>query len=201
MTGRLVRVLVLSAAFLSCATGKRDGPYQPAREADRNTEQARQLNAEAALVLELEPQRAEELLTQALTADLYFGPAHNNLGALYLRQDKLYEAAHEFEWARKLMPGSPEPRINLALTMERAGKNQEALEAFESALVLAPEFVPGLQGYAALRVRMGLEGQETDRLLDELSLRASEKPWRDWVDRVRVTRQNGRESKPRSDTP
>jgi hypothetical protein len=50
---------------------------------------------------------------EALSADLFFGLAHNNLGVLYLKEDKLYEAANEFEWARKLMPGHPDPRMNL----------------------------------------------------------------------------------------
>ena len=37
--------------------------------------------------------QAEEMLREALTVDLYHGPAHNNLGVLFLRQSKLYEAA------------------------------------------------------------------------------------------------------------
>jgi len=54
----------------------------------------------------LEAAEAETLLRRALTADLYHGPAHNNLGVLYLTQGKLFEAAGEFEWARGELAGA-----------------------------------------------------------------------------------------------
>ena len=41
----------------------------------------------------------------------------------------LYDAAAEFEWARKLMPGHPDPRLNLAITLERAGREEGATAA------------------------------------------------------------------------
>ncbi len=40
---------------------------------------------------------------------------------MFLGQRKLYEAANEFEWAKKLLPGHPDPRVNLARTLEEAG--------------------------------------------------------------------------------
>ena len=70
---------------------------------------------------------------EALTRDLFYGPAHNNLGVVFLNQDKLYEAANEFEWARKLMPGQPDPHVNLAITMERAVRNEDAYKSYEAA--------------------------------------------------------------------
>jgi Flp pilus assembly protein TadD len=54
--------------------------------------------------MDSEPEKAERLLREALTADLWHGPAHNDLGVIHLRRNELYEAASEFEWARKLMP-------------------------------------------------------------------------------------------------
>jgi len=81
--------------------------------------------------------RAEDLLRQALVADLVYGPAHNNLGVVYLERGDLYAAANEFEWARKLMPGHPDPRTNLALTLERAGQEYRALARYDPALLAA----------------------------------------------------------------
>src|SRR5690606_33130686 len=115
--------------------------------------------------------KAEALLREALAADLYHGPAHNNLGVLYLQRGELYEAASEFEWARKLLPGHPDPRVNLALTLERAGRGEKAREAFEAALEVAPEYTPALQGLAKLRVRSGLRDERTRELLQEVALR------------------------------
>lgn len=57
--------------------------------------------------------KAERLFRSALAADPYCGPAHNDLGVVYLKGGQLYEAAAEFDWARKLMPGHPDPRLNL----------------------------------------------------------------------------------------
>ena len=97
------------------------GPYSPPTGGPRQTAEAEVLTKQAAEIIETDPERAEQLLREALTHDLFFGPAHNNLGVLHLKRGKLYEAAGEFEWARKLMPGHPDPRVNLALTLERAG--------------------------------------------------------------------------------
>ena len=91
---------------------------------------AQELSSRAADLVESDPEAAERMLREALGADLFFGPAHNNLGVLYLREGKLYEAAGEFEWARKLVPGHPDPRMNLALTLEQAGQVDEAIRTY-----------------------------------------------------------------------
>jgi hypothetical protein len=85
--------------LLGCrATGS--GPYEPTSEVARNTVLAQELSSKAVDLIHSDPVEAERLLRQALTADLFFGPAHNNLGVLYIEEGKLYEAASEFEWAR-----------------------------------------------------------------------------------------------------
>ncbi len=101
------------------------GPYRPLSEGSRSAVVAEELNREAADLIYDDPERAEELLRDALTADLYYGPAHNNLGGVFLEKGRLYEAANEFEWARKLMPGKPDPRMSLALTLEVAGRVED----------------------------------------------------------------------------
>jgi Flp pilus assembly protein TadD len=122
------------ALMLAACRSAGEGPYSPTDAHARDTVRAQGLNAHAADVIAAAPEEAEELLREALGADLFFGPAHNNLGVLYLEQGKLYEAAGEFEWARKLMPGHPDPRMNLALTLERAGQTEEAIRTYETAL-------------------------------------------------------------------
>ena len=49
---------------------------------------------------------AEAALKAALTADVMFGPAHNNLGKVYFHKGELYLAAREFDYAMKLMPNT-----------------------------------------------------------------------------------------------
>ncbi len=157
------------------------GPYTPLEEGTRSTTAAEILNRQAADRIEDDPARAEELLREALTKDLYFGPAHNNLGVVYLAQGKLYEAANEFEWARKLLPDSPDPRINLALCMERAGRTSDALQAYDSALEVAPESLAAMQGAAALSARGGRSEPRLHEWLTAVSLRGDSSEWREWA--------------------
>jgi Tfp pilus assembly protein PilF len=116
------RALLCAALALVACRATPAGPYTPPAASSRNSTEAERLNRLAADLIEGDPVEAEKLLREALTKDLYCGPAHNNLGVLYLKEEKLYEAANEFEWAKKLMPGHPDPRVNLALVLERAGK-------------------------------------------------------------------------------
>jgi len=95
-----VRWAALFLLLAGCRATEK-GPYAPETSAQRNTVRAQELNARAADLIGSEPGEAERLLREALGADLFFGPAHNNLGVLYLKEGKLYEAAGEFEWAHR----------------------------------------------------------------------------------------------------
>ena len=174
--------LLVGLAMAGCRSADApNGPYEAPSEATRNTAKAEQLNREAADLLATDPARAEELLRQALTADLFFGPAHNNLGVVYLGQQKLYEAASEFEWARKLLPGHPDPRVNLGHVMEAAGRNDEAMANYEAAMEVWPGYLPAIQGAASLALRSGR--RDDARLaswLDEVALRGDD-GWRRWA--------------------
>jgi Flp pilus assembly protein TadD len=141
---------------------------------------AQRLTQEAAAIIDKNPAKAEKLLREALTADLYHGPAHNNLGVIYLKQGNLFSAAAEFEWARKLLPGLPDPRMNLALTLEKAGRTDEALATYASALEVYPHHLPTLQALARLQMRSGRTDARTRHALEEIALRGDER-WRDWA--------------------
>jgi len=180
--------MLIAAGMLACApfavpgcATRSSGPYAPVDEARRDTRKAERLNHEAAPLIHSDPQRAEKLLREALTADLYFGPAHNNLGAVYLGQGRLYEAAGEFEWACKLMPGHPDPRLNLALVLEKAGRMDEALETYATALEAYPGHIPTVQAIARLQVRSGRTDERTAEFLDEIALRGETEAWRSWA--------------------
>lgn len=171
---------ILALLLVACRSAS-VGPYSPAEAAERNTVEAQVLNRQAADLIHSEPARAEELLRKALTADVFFGPAHNNLGVLFLGQGKLYEAAGEFEWARKLMPGHPDPRLNLAITLERAGQTDEAIRAYETALEVYPDYLPAIQGLAALVARSAPDDPRLGRWLEQIALRSEEGRWSEWA--------------------
>lgn len=171
---------MIALGIQACASSS-SKPYQPGREVDRNPVQAERLNRQAADLITSEPARAEALLRDALTLDLYCGAAHNNLGVLMLNRGLLYEAAGEFEWARKLMPNQPDPRINLALVLERAGRTDEAIAAYETALEVQPEHIGAVQALTRLQLKSGKRNEHTRERLEAIALRGQSMQWREWA--------------------
>jgi len=105
-----------------------------------------------------------------------------------LLQDRTYEAAHEFEWARKLLPGHPDPRVNLALVFESAGRIDKALEFYETALEVYPNHLPAIMGIVRLQVRHAREDDRTEEYLEEIAMRAEDESWRKLARRLLATR-------------
>lgn len=182
-----------SAPFAAHLAGdSREGsPYATPSEESRSPLEAERLTMKAAQLIGVDDDAAERLLRDALTADLYHGPAHNNLGVVYLNKGKLYEAANEFEWARKLMPGHPDPRMNLALTLERAGRVNQALATYETALEVFPGHIPTMQALTRLQLRTRRTDDRTREYLEEIALRGSDTEWRDWA-KKRLALRSGR---------
>ncbi len=173
--------LSIVPALAGCTSTPKVGPYESPSAEKRDTNAAEALNREAAELLITDPTAAESLLRKALTSDLFFGPAHNNLGVLHLKQGELYEAASEFEWARKLLPGNPDPRINLAITLERAGRTTDAMDAYKTALEVQPGSVIAMQGAAVLAVRSGKNEAALGGWLKEIALSGENETWREWA--------------------
>lgn len=176
-------------ALVACTATPKAGPYESSAAAKRDTAAAEALNREAAAQMTDDPAGAEALLRKALTSDLFFGPAHNNLGVLHLQRGELYEAASEFEWARKLLPGNPDPRINLAITLERAGRTSDAMDAYKTALEVQPGSVIAMQGAAVLAVRARRDEAALGGWLKEIAMSGENEKWREWAVREGAGRQ------------
>ncbi len=185
-----MKLLALSLLLpIGCASS-RQGPYETPADVERDTQAAEQLTREAADLVHPAPRRAEALLREALTADLFYGQAHNNLGVIFLERAELYEAAHEFEWARKLLPGHPDPRVNLALTLDRAGRADDAFEAYETALEITPGYLPAVQGIARLVVRDGRRDARLQGWLERIVMEGEDELWREWAEGKLARRSN-----------
>lgn len=183
MTRVSLCVLVVGASLLpGCAgrSARSTSPYAPLSETERDPQEAQRLNDEAAKLMSSDPEKAEALLRRALTADLYHGPSHNNLGVLELSRGRLYEAASEFEWARKLMPGHPDPRLNLGIALERAGRVDEAIESYRAALEVYPGHLPSMQALARCQIRHARTDDATGAMLDDIAMRGDSE-WRRWA--------------------
>lgn len=176
--------LALSAALSSgCGASRQHEPsdIQEDARSQSDTTRAEQLSSNASALLLTEPQRAETLLRQALALDPFCGPAHNNLGVLLLNRGTLNEAAIQFESARKLMPSHPDPRLNLAITFERAGRIDDALKAYRAALEVAPAHVPSVLGLTRLELLANQIGPDTRPRLEFLALSAPTPAVRNWA--------------------
>jgi Flp pilus assembly protein TadD len=177
---------MVAAAITAALVGacKWSGPinaYNTPAESARNPVEADRLSRQAADAIESgDLDDAEKLLRRALAHDLYWGPAHNNLGVVFLERGKLYEAANEFEWARKLMPSQPDPRVNLGICLDRAGRSEDAMASFEAALEISPEHLPAIQGAALVAVRSGVAEDRVAGWLDAIAS-LSDHQWRRWA--------------------
>lgn len=172
--------LLLWSNLVGC--GRRaSSPYEAPSAGDRDSLKAQELTRQAVELMDSDSERAERLLREALAADLFHGPAHNDLGVLMLRKNAYYEAANEFEWARKLMPGHPDPRMNLGLTLEKAGRIEEALTTYSAALEVYPGHIPTMQAMARLQIRRNRVDEQTRRMLEEIALSGETQHWREWA--------------------
>ncbi|MFN0011298.1 MAG: tetratricopeptide repeat protein [Phycisphaerales bacterium] len=181
LTAALVVAALLALTGCTQTGGYSTSPYTDMGGLPRDTAASEQLARRAAEVIDTDPAAAEKLLREALALDLYNGPAHNNLGTLLLTRGDLYEAASEFEWAKKLLPGHPDPRVNLALTLERAGRTDDALATYDAALEVYPNHLAVTQGLVRLQLRSGRADDRTLAMLQEVVMRGESDQWRTWA--------------------
>ena len=177
-----VVLAMITVGTLSTGCGSsRASAYESVSATTRDTARAQELSQRAAAIIDDDPKKAEGLLREALGEDLFYGPAHNNLGVIYLKRGELYSAANEFEWARKLMPGHPDPRINLALTLEKAGQADDAAASYRAALEMAPLSVDAMTGLARLQIRTADTSGETVELLRKIEKSSDDAGLRSWA--------------------
>lgn len=187
----IVVCALLACGCLAGCTSSSRSPYTTTSDAPRNPLEAQRLTQEAAPILETNPDKAQRLLREALSADLFHGPAHNNLGVIHLARGEMYLAAEEFEWARRLMPGHPDPRLNLAMTLERVGRINDAIDEYRSALEVYPGHIQTVQALTRCRLRhaaeYAVEEPEVIANLRDIALRGESEQWRAWA-RLQLTK-------------
>jgi len=177
----MMSTLCLLPALTGCAHAPRR--HAAASESIRDPRAAERLHQKATVLMASDPAEAEKLLREAIAADIFHGPAHNNLGTLLLARGELYEAATNFEAARKLMPGHPDPRLNLALTYEKAARYDDAIAMYNAALEVSPGHAPTVEALTRLEVTSSRTTPETTTRLRTIALEGSSEQWREWAKR------------------
>lgn len=180
-----------------CSQFRNSGPakYQTVVANSRHdTETAKKKHGEAVAILETPIHahgyvKAERLLSEALVADVTYGPAHNTLGTLYFMQNKLYLAAWEFEYAVKLMPDLAQPYNNLGLVYERVGKYEQAISYYSMALSRTPNDPEVMGNLVRSRMLTGDRAGDLKHMVSDLALSHPEKSWQSWArDAVELTK-------------
>ncbi len=132
--------------------------------------------------------KAEELFREALDVDVSFGPAHNNLGQIYLARHQLYLAAWEFEYAASLMPELAEPIINEGLAYETGERLDRAAEFYQLAYNRHPTHPIAIASLVRVRIKQDASADEIGFLLDELIMHDGRQEWVAWAKELRATR-------------
>ncbi len=179
----LTLLLVLAATGCQLHKPEKSIEYKTvAVDPHRDTQAARRHNASAvALLGKNKLDEAEKELKAALGADTFFGPAHNNLGTIYHRQEKFYLAAWEFQYAIKLMPNRAQPRNNLGMVFEAVGKLDDAAKSYEEALEIEPDTPEIVGNLARIYVRKNRHDARTRQLLEDIVLKDTRPRWSAWA--------------------
>ena len=190
LSGSAIRLSAVAAVLIVVLAGCQSGPsiedLKRRHEPRRDSAKAIRLNREARDAKD-DLAKAEKLLLSAIDADPFYGPAHNNLGNVYLKQRKFYQAAWKFQLASKLMPTQSEPYTNLGLVFEHVGRLDDAAKEYEKALDHDDDDLTATTGLARIHVRQGTATHKTVDLLEKLTLRAATEKQRHWA-RTHLTR-------------
>ncbi|MEZ6032034.1 MAG: hypothetical protein R3C17_03010 [Planctomycetaceae bacterium] len=189
----LCTLLIATGAALcsGCSMMQQNEPksYETVEANERyDTETARKEHEKALKLLDKFEQgkpaklaEAEVHLQKALVADITYGPAHNSLGIVYMRQRNFYTAAWEFEYAAKLMPDHFEPLYNLGQLYESADKLENTILYYEQALTLAPRNPAVIGNLAKAMLKSGRDFDEVRPLLEMLVFHDNRGEWIAWA--------------------
>ena len=99
--------------------------------------------------------RELDLARMEMSRELGAGDASLRLGVAQLRSGQLAAAEESFRYAVRARPASVEAHQGLALTLQAAGRESEALLAWSRALELDPDNRTALTNHALLAIRGG----------------------------------------------
>ena len=80
------------------------------------------------------------------------------------------------------MPGHPDPRLNLAITLEKAGQTDAAILAFETALEVFPDYLPAAEGIAGATLRSGRTDTRLKGWLQKIAMQSESPRWQEWAE-------------------
>lgn len=147
----------------------------------------------AAVFIELrQPEQALAAADRAIALDPGFAPAHGNRGdALRLGKRDLKLCRDAYRRAVELQPRSPDLLNKLATTLQALAELDEAGEAYERALALAPDFRLARLNYGCLLILQGRPARARQLAQEALALPgARESDRREFADALEIMDRN-----------
>jgi tetratricopeptide (TPR) repeat protein len=120
--------------------------------------------------------KALEQIQQALRLDHTDERTHEELGTLYLTEDRLPEAIQAFEEAHRLSPDSPRAQLGLAAAYRRQGDFAKAQALLENVVGKNPHTAEGQQLLADLLAEQKLYPEAIQRYQEALRLNRNYTP-------------------------
>jgi len=108
-------------------------------------------------------ERAADLAAQAVQVDPDFAGALNNLGYDYAFEGKFEKAFPVMQHYIEVLPGEPNPQDSYAEILRMAGRFDEAIQHYQAALKIEPDFGESLLGLADTYALMGDENEARAR--------------------------------------
>lgn len=134
----------------------------------------------------------ESVWLNAIEKDRANGRAHNNLGVIYLAQNRLEQALEHFLSCSKLWADYKYCYLNQHITLLNLGRNEEAKKALDEMLRRDPEFVTGQYYHARYLLDVEKKADAALELLTKCDRNASGKYVPCLVLLTRALRQVGR---------
>lgn len=128
--------------------------------------------------------------TRASELDPASGRAFNNAGWAYYKLGETYRAAFAFKQAVERMPGDAVPLSNLGLTMEEAGRLDEAVRLHEAAAAAAPDRPLYLARATRAKLERGDDWSTLADTVEELAFSIDDAEWVAWAQRRLAENQN-----------
>jgi tetratricopeptide (TPR) repeat protein len=117
------------------------------------------LYGEWLLAVELNYDRAEEVLKHVLKEDPNYYPALNNLAYCYSLSGDYSQTAKLMEQYVSQLPGQPNPQDSYGELLRMAGDFKDSIEHYQAALFISPSFTTSQLGIASNYAFMGDEEQ------------------------------------------
>lgn len=136
---------------------------------------------------------ASKLFAEAASLDSRNVSALMGLGVAAYHLERWGDAVRAFEAAGQLAPARPEPRMNLGTTLERVGRIDQAIEAYEVGLALDPGNLGLQENLARAFVRARRDPERVAELVETALEREYRNDWRRWL-QLQAFRLGGQEA-------